>query len=901
MAPKFSSLTNLVKRASSQRSRTPTQGVDHPHGRAHPQGLEVVYDGDNPIVDIIALHGLNGHREKTWTARNGVHWLRDLLPEDLPQARILCWGYDANTHAADREEETDEPHSLGGLVLKSALIHSDAARQGANPEHRSIKLSTYGILFMGTPHQGGNGVQLGRVLANIASLVMAADDRLLKHLERDSEWLLQQLGQYGPISNEFVTKFAYETYPTPTVLGRSIMVVPMASAVVPGHANAEPIGVPADHTSMVRYVSRQDEGYVMVSELLQIMVKDAANNVQRRWEEETRVEDARGNVNRFNLPLSLPLETKVKHFVGREEELAWIHRELTEPDGGQTAVVHGLGGMGKTQLAIAYMKRHRNDYSALIWLNARDEILLSQSFRLAAMRISREHPNLSYMQIAASDKDADASQAVRRWLNEPKNNRWLLIYDNYDHPKVVSDADEVPNGVGDNRGKTGRLDQQTPQSYDIRQYLPDTASDSGAVLITTRSTSVNIGSMKTLTKLESIDDSLEILESTSGRPNLKEDLSAAELAKLLDGLPLALASAGAYLKGLTTSCAQYIDLYKQEWSDLHQRPQGLLSEDKTLFSTWNVSYEFIKAKDENAAKLLHLWSYFDNNDLWYELLKDGKEHKQPWHHDIVLTRLSFDKTMRILCSHGLVEAHTEMLSKESQGYRVHTCVHEWMANVLNRDMDREMVREMVRTALDCIASHVPSMDEPEFWLTQRRLMAHADRYIAVNGNNTQQNTDSVARSKLGNLYTDQGRLKKAEAMYQRALEGSEKAWGPDHTSTLITVNNLGILYADQGRLKEAEAMFQRALEGCEKAWGPDHTSTLITVNNLGVLYADQRRLKEAEAMYQRALEGKEKAWGPDHTSTLDTVHNLGNLYKNQGRLEEAEAIHQRVLNSNETV
>ncbi|KAM3549110.1 hypothetical protein ARSEF4850_009032, partial [Beauveria asiatica] len=794
MVPKFSSFTNLVKRASSQRSRAPTQGVDHPHGWAHPQGLEVVYDGDNPIVDIIALHGLNGHREKTWTARNGVHWLRDLLPEDLPQARILCWGYDANTHAADRS--TDRPiifvaHSLGGLVLKS----------GANPEHKSIKLSTYGILFMGTPHQGGNGVQLGRVLANVASLVMAADDRLLKHLERDSEWLLQQLGQYGPISNEFVTKFAYEMYPTPTVLGRSIMVVPMASAVVPGHANAEPIGIPADHTSMVRYVSRQDEGYVMVSELLQIMVKDAANNVQRRWEEETRVEDARGNVNRFNLPLSLPLETKAKHFVGREEELAWIHRELTEPDGGQTVVVHGLGGMGKTQLAIAYMKRHRNDYSALIWLNARDEISLSQSFRLAAMRISREHPNLSYMQIAASDKDADASQAVRRWLDEPKNDRWLLIYDNYDHPKVVSDADEVPNGVGDNRGKTGHLDQQTPQSYDIRQYLPDTASDSGAVLITTRSTSVNIGSMKTLTKLESIDDSLEILESTS-------DLSAAELAKLLDGLPLALASAGAYLKGLTTSCAQYIELYKQEWSDLHQRPQGLLSEDKTLFSTWNVSYEYIKAKDENAAKLLHLWSYFDNNDLWYELLKDGEEQKQPWHHDIVLTRLSFDKTMRILCSHGLVEAHTGILSKESQGYGVHTCVHEWMTNVLNRNMDREMVR----TALDCIASHVPSKDEPEFWLTQRRLMAHADRYITVDGNNTHQDIDFDALFGLGYLYANQGRVKEAEAMYRRALEGYEKAWGPDHTSTLDTVNNLGNLYKSQGRHQQAEAMYQRALE-----------------------------------------------------------------------------------------
>lgn len=77
---------------------------------------------------------------------------------------------------------------------------------------------------MGTPHQGGNGVQLGKFLVNIASVFVNADDHLLKHLERDSEWLQQQLGQYGPISGDFLTKFAYEEYETPTFLGKSIMV-----------------------------------------------------------------------------------------------------------------------------------------------------------------------------------------------------------------------------------------------------------------------------------------------------------------------------------------------------------------------------------------------------------------------------------------------------------------------------------------------------------------------------------------------------------------------------------------------------------------------------------------------------------------------------------------------------
>ncbi|KAB5514886.1 hypothetical protein GE09DRAFT_980434, partial [Coniochaeta sp. 2T2.1] len=260
---------------------------------------------------IVAVHGLNGHQNKSWTADNGVNWLRDLLPHDIPRARVLSWGYDANTHSSSRiscqylydhartlvsdlcrkRRLTNRPiifvaHSLGGIVVKSALIHADTARQGALLEHRSIKVSTYDIIFMGTPHQGGNGVQLGKLLVNIASMFVAADDNLLRHLERDSEWLQQQLGQYGPIGGDFVTKFAYEEYKTSTALG-SVMVrnssfctytaplltdqvVPRASAVVPGQADAEPIVMHADHRNMIRFSSKSGD-YSTVSEHIQIM------------------------------------------------------------------------------------------------------------------------------------------------------------------------------------------------------------------------------------------------------------------------------------------------------------------------------------------------------------------------------------------------------------------------------------------------------------------------------------------------------------------------------------------------------------------------------------------------------------------------------------------------------
>jgi tetratricopeptide (TPR) repeat protein len=94
---------------------------------------------------------------------------------------------------------------------------------------------------------------------------------------------------------------------------------------------------------------------------------------------------------------------------------------------------------------------------------------------------------------------------------------------------------------------------------------------------------------------------------------------------------------------------------------------------------------------------------------------------------------------------------------------------------------------------------------------------------------------------------------------------------------LNTINNLGLLYSDQGNLKEAEAMYRRALAGYKKALGPDHTSTLNTVNNLGLLYFNQGKLKEAETMYQQALAGFEKAYGPDSYKSKEVADTLTKL------------------------
>jgi tetratricopeptide (TPR) repeat protein len=221
---------------------------------------------------------------------------------------------------------------------------------------------------------------------------------------------------------------------------------------------------------------------------------------------------------------------------------------------------------------------------------------------------------------------------------------------------------------------------------------------------------------------------------------------------------------------------------------------------------------------------------------------------------------------------------------------LHSMVSEW----LRMRLDKGPQLRFLNTAISHLECHLDSIGDSDY-KTRQEGEAHLD--TIWRGMESFNIGDDLlgARVSFGNFYRDQGRLKDAEMMYKGALAGYEKAWGPEHTSTLDTVNNLGILYADQGRLEDAETMYNRALAGYEKACGPEHTSTLDTVNNLGILYADQGRLEDAEMMYKRALAGYEKAWGPEHTSTLDTVNNLGVLYKNQGRLEDAEMMYKRAL------
>jgi tetratricopeptide (TPR) repeat protein len=145
---------------------------------------------------------------------------------------------------------------------------------------------------------------------------------------------------------------------------------------------------------------------------------------------------------------------------------------------------------------------------------------------------------------------------------------------------------------------------------------------------------------------------------------------------------------------------------------------------------------------------------------------------------------------------------------------LHSMVSEW----LRMRLDKSLQPTFLKTAISHLQSHLRSIGQSDH-KTRQEGQAHLDTiWQGVESFNLGDHFLEV-RITFGNFYHDQGRLKDAEMMYNRALAGYEKAWGPEHTSTLDTVNNLGNLYRDQGRLEDAEMMYNRALAGNEKAWG----------------------------------------------------------------------------------
>ena len=212
-----------------------------------------VYTHPDAKVDIILVHGLNGSPSATWRSADGVFWPTDLLPLALRDApvNVLVYGYNADVYggrhggvsASDNfiyqhaqtlvscltlfrrsEGWTRNPiiwiaHSLGGILLKRALLYSNDLKVAFHEPFRSIYVSTYGIIFLGTPHMGADAASWGCILQAMAEAVVPrrffeSEGVLIKTLRRDSETLANVNSQFLDIFQRFRIHMVHENHKT---------------------------------------------------------------------------------------------------------------------------------------------------------------------------------------------------------------------------------------------------------------------------------------------------------------------------------------------------------------------------------------------------------------------------------------------------------------------------------------------------------------------------------------------------------------------------------------------------------------------------------------------------------------------------------------------------------------
>jgi tetratricopeptide (TPR) repeat protein len=638
----------------------------------------------------------------------------------------------------------------------------------------------------------------------------------------------------------------------------------------------------------------------------------------------TDISTALDRVTRIDESYYVVPSLQVSEYVERIELLSSIKtavQQMREQQRRQVVVLLGMGGQGKSQLAMEYCRTARlsKEFRAVFWIDASSIKSVHRSFESITTKMadpSRTFDNLE-------EKIAFVKDTLERW-----ESRWLLVFDNYDDPST---------------------------DFNVAVFFP--SSPFGTIIVTGRhEDSERLGKVLRLDKMTE-QESLELLLRRSKyEPTEGNVMYGKSVVEKLGLLPLAIDQAGAFISSQKLPLKLFLEQFDLQKEGIlkytpalseYRRKLGDNESETALnvFTTWELSFQQI-GRDEAGERLrlfLTTAAFFSvrgiGEDLFYNagslnttpswidaFVTEGEWDSARYRRAVVeLSKLSLlslavddigycrfylhpliadwlrlraDQEERRLCtieSCYLLAKLVKSMDLKATGYAVRLYLLEHLDECLNNKRTYlKPVDEDVGFAKTCITQFADLLKETSRYREGISLLEEA-LPVVEGAYGIDDTTTFNWYHSLGDLYSDQGKFVEAEEIYKRALVGYEKALGKDHLSTLNIVNNLGLLYSDKGKLVEAEEMYERALAGKEKALGKDHTSTLNTVHNLGLLYYNQGKLVEAEEMYESALAGWDRALGKDHKSTLDTVNNLGILYYNQGKLVEAEEMYECAL------
>lgn len=551
-------------------------------------------------------------------------------------------------------------------------------------------------------------------------------------------------------------------------------------------------------------------------------------------------------------------------FTGREEVLKQLHILLTP---GVTAAltqshaISGLGGIGKTQIAVEYVYRYRNEYDFIFWTSAATrEILIADYMEIAKL--------LSLPEKHEQDQKI-IIDAVRLWL--VNHSRWLLILDNVDDLAL------------------------------IREFLP--AGGNGHILLTTRIQAIgSLGKILAVEKMNQDEGTLFLLRRAKllatdepiEHASQKDRSIGEEIVSATDGLPLALDQAGAYIEETKCGLPGYLARYQTYRADLLKlRGDAIFDHPESVTATFSLAFAKVQETSAAAADLLKLFAFLAPDRIPEEFITGGPSDLGTHLQALVNNPQGFDLAIKVLLRYSLIRRDVE-----TNTFTIHRLVQA----VIRDEIDQEIQQQWIERALRVIRHSFPE-DEPAPWPNSQRYLDHAlvcTGLVNLSGELFSEVAELLHKAAI--YLRNDGKYEQAEPLFERALALQEQQLGADHPGTTQTLTHLAICYRDQGKYDRAESLYQRALTIRERhpEVGPDHPDTADSLNNLALAYYDQGKYEQAESLYQRALTIYKQMLRPDHLlDTANCLNNLARLYQAKGKYEQAVSLFQTALSMRE--
>ena len=639
---------------------------------------------------------------------------------------------------------------------------------------------------------------------------------------------------------------------------------------------------------------------------------------------------------------------RVDGFVGREEEIQKIDKALSDGSSPRYAVLQGMGGQGKSQVALEYCHRKRNSpYSAIFWVDATTESSAKGSFQSISECIKAETDYLSNI-------DARVAFVLRMFTSWTV--QWLMVFDNYDNPNTF---------------------------LNIRDFFPQ--SERGAILVTSRhpdSNALVLSQSNHFLELSGLDKSAAVtllIQQSQTNEVISED--AKEIVGRLGCHPLAITQAGAYIRKRKLPLCEFMDHYKRRKKMIlesipqlsHYRKRLGNAEEETslsVFTTWELSFQQLQSElseNDAEAKLLTLLAFFDEKDISEQLLSEFsadceqisdsaklltwlnafRSVESQWNSDL------FEDSLLRLRDSSLLQAFARRLDGFYHA-SLHPLVKDWIHLRTDYSTSREntcmagiLVADILRNSWQKehfylplitkqnITSHIIALEEgyqeyfvsqpyipsnqtifddcieSQFWFAKflretglyylseildQRLNAKNQKVLGLEHPSTLTSMGDLALT-----IRNQGRWKEAEELFVQVMETSSRVLGLEHSDTLRSMANLAWTYHDQGRWKDAEELFVQVMETSSRVLGLEHPDTLTYMANLASTFWNQGRWKEAEKLEVQVMETRKRVLGLEHPSTLTSMANLASTFWNQGRWKEAEELEVQVMQTRKRV